>query len=237
MKRLALVLALAGCAPLPGLSPYPVADTPAAVSGPALDPATAARNFGSVVSRMEPVVEAECRQRLTGENCNFQIVVDTSPGTPPNAYQTRDSAGRPVIAFTLALIAEARNTDELAFVMGHEASHHILYHIPRQEQTAAISGAVVGALAAALGGDPTAVQTAQGLGADVGARAYSKDYELEADSLGTVLAYRAGYDPERGALFFNRIPDPGNSFLSSHPPNAQRIAVVRQTMAKLRGAP
>lgn len=236
MKHFALlsVLALAACAVAPGPAPYPQAEAPLQAPEAAVDPATAARNFGSVVARMEPVVEAECRKRLPNENCDFRIVVDTSPGAPANAFQTRDALGRPVVAFTVALIAEARNTDELAFVMGHEASHHILNHIPRQQRTEQISGVLTGALAAALGGDPSAVSAAQDLGANVGARTYSKDYELEADALGTELAYLAGYDPEHGALFFNRIPDPGSSFLGSHPPNAQRIAIVRQTMAGLR---
>lgn len=229
--------ALSACVTLgPAAPPAPLPDltTPLPAPDPALSPQVAARNFGQVVARMEPVAERECRLRLSGGNCDFQIVVDTAAGAPANAYQTRDTTGRPVIAFTLALIADARNQDELAFVMGHEAAHHILQHIPRSEQTAAIGGTLTGALAAALGGDPTAIRTAQDLGAAVGARSYSKDYELEADELGTVLTWQAGFDPERGAAFFSRIPDPGDSFLGTHPPNAQRIAIVRQTLATLR---
>ncbi len=241
MKPLAVLglLTLSACATAP-VDPYatamplPEPQMPLAAPEPALDPATAARNFGMVVARMEPSVEAECRARLAGDNCDFQIVVDTSPGAPANAFQTRDGSGRPIIAFTVALIAEARNADELAFVMGHEASHHILNHIPRQQQTAAVGSVMSGVLAAALGGDPTAIRTARDLGAKVGALSYSKDFELEADALGTVLAFNAGFDPEHGAAFFSRIPDPGNSFLGSHPPNSQRLAIVRQTLAQLR---
>jgi predicted Zn-dependent protease len=48
-----------------------------------------------------------------------------------------------------------------------------------------------------------------------------------------VIAARAGYDPVRGAAFFNRIPDPGDQFLGSHPPNADRIRVVQATAARL----
>lgn len=48
-----------------------------------------------------------------------------------------------------------------------------------------------------------------------------------------MITRRAGYDPLRGAEFFTRIPDPGDQFLGTHPPNAQRIDVVRQTMANL----
>ncbi|WP_413853023.1 M48 family metalloprotease, partial [Albidovulum sp.] len=151
----------------------------------------------------------------------------------PNAYQTLDSAGRPIIAFTLPLIAEARNADELAFVMGHEAAHHIASHIPRQQQEATTGALILGVLTAATGGDETAIRTAQNLGGTIGARRYAKDYELEADALGTILAWDAGYDPERGAAFFARIPDPGNRFLGTHPPNAARIDTVRRTLASL----
>jgi len=44
---------------------------------------------------------------------------------------------------------------------------------------------------------------------------------------------RAGYNPVRGAQFFTRIPDPGNRFLGTHPPNAQRIETVRRVNAQL----
>ena len=240
MKRLAFlgIMALSACAAAPdpylAPAPYPAMTAPLGAPQAALDPATAARNFGFVATRMEPRLEAECRDRLAGENCDFQIIVDTSPGAAPNAFQTRDRSGRPIIAFTVALIAEARNTDELAFIMGHEAAHHILSHIPRQQQTAVVGSVMSGVLAAALGGNPTAIRTAQDLGAKVGALHYSKDYELEADALGTRLAFDAGFDPERGAAYFSRIPDPGNSFLGTHPPNTQRLATVRQTLAGLR---
>lgn len=237
MYRLApaALLILSGCVTIaPPAPPVPLDDAPFAAPEPVLAPQAAARNFGQVVRQLAPVAEAECRVRLPGERCDFQIIVDTTPGAPANAYQTRDASGGPVIAFTLALIAEARNADELAFVMGHESAHHILSHIPRSERTAALGGVLSGAVVAALGADPTTVQTAQEVGAAVSGRFYSKDHELEADELGTLLAWQAGYDPERGAAFFGRIPDPGDSFLSTHPPNAQRLAVVRQTMARLR---
>ena len=79
------------------------------------------------------------------------------------------------------------------------------------------------------GGGASAVDAATQLGGLVGSRTFSKDYELEADRLGTVITARAGYNPLVGARFFTRIPDPGNQFLGTHPPNAQREEVVRQT--------
>ena len=191
------------------------------------------RNFVQVVRTVEPVAERECRARTSRVNCDFRIVVDDRPDQPPNAFQTIDKSGQPIIAFTLQLIADARNQDELAFVLGHEAAHHIAGHIDRQQQNAVAGAVIAGSLAVLLGGDSETVQEAQQRGAQVGARTYSKEFELEADALGTVITARAGYDPVRGAEFFTRIPDPGNRFLGTHPPNAQRIATVRRVAAGL----
>lgn len=193
----------------------------------------AARQFVTVVQTVEPVAERECRRLAPRANCDFQIVVDDRPGQPPNAFQTVDRNGRPILAFNLALIASVENADELAFVMGHEAAHHMLGHLGRTQQNAAVGAVILSGLVALGGADAAAVQSAEQIGASLGARTYSKDFELEADQLGTVITARAGYDPVRGAQFFNRIPDPGNRFLGTHPPNAARMEIVRRTAAGL----
>lgn len=213
-------------------APAKDAQIPSGLS-PTVEGRTAVRNFLTVVETVEPVAEAECRARRPNSNCDFKIVVDDRPGLPPNAFQTLDASGRPILAFTVPLIAEVRNQDELAFIMAHEAAHHIQGHLGRLQQNATIGAAVAGSLAGVFGRtDPDAIQAAQEFGAAVGARSYSKDFELEADELGTVIAARAGFNPLRGAAFFSRIPDPGNRFLGTHPPNGQRVAVVRRTAAQ-----
>lgn len=233
------VAGLSACVPT-----YPVdgsmggvgAPVPAAAPAPApLEPRQAASNFIRVVSRVEPMTEEICRARTRGVNCDFRIVIDDRPGVGPNAFQTLDETGRPILGFTLALIADARNEDEIAFVLGHEAAHHILGHIPLTQQTAMAGAMMAGILAQATGADPAAVQSAQRLGATVGARRYSRAFELEADALGTEIAFYAGYDPVLGAGFFDRLPDPGDQFLGSHPPNAERKAQVQAVVAQLRG--
>lgn len=224
----AALLTACDVAPVPQ-SPGAPAPTPS--SAPALSASQAARSFVRVVKTVEPVAERECRARTSGVNCDFNIVVDDRPGQPANAFQTLDKQGRPVVAFTLALIAEARNEDELAFVLGHETAHHIAGHIARQQQNAVAGAVIFAGIATLTGGGAEAVRTAQQLGAQVGARTYSKEFELEADALGTIITKRAGYDPLRGAVFFTRIPDPGDKFLGTHPPNAARIDVVRRTVA------
>ena len=233
---LAVCLVLAGCVQpvaVPVSAPMP---QPAMVP-PQLSPQAAAENFITVVERVEPVAEALCRDRTRGQaDCDLQIVIDRRMDMPPNAFQTLDEAGRPVVGFTLALIADARNADELAFVLGHEASHHILGHIPRQQQTA-MTGAVLGSVLGQItGADAAGMEEWQRIGATVGARRFSKAFELEADALGTEIAYYAGYDPVLGAGFFSRLPDPGNEFLGSHPANAQRQAQIAAVVARLKAA-
>ena len=227
-----MVLGLSACEvpSAPPATPSPgIASAP-----PALSPDVAARNFLAVVDRVEPVAESMCRSRLPRENCDFKVVIDDREGQGINAFQTLDRSGRPILGFTLGLILEARNPDEIAFVMGHEAAHHIEKHIP-QTQSQAQAGAIAGALLGAIigGGDPTAIDQGLQLGGFVGARRFSQDHELEADALGTIIAARAGYDPVLGSQFFGRIPDPGNQFLGTHPPNATRLATVRNVAAAL----
>ena len=220
----ALLLLLAACE----VTPVSVRPEQSATSAEA---DRAIRQFVDVASRIEPIAEAECRRSSPQFNCDYLIVVDDRPGQEANAFQTLDRQGRAIIAFNLALIASGENADELACVMGHEASHHILGHLARVEEDAVIGAIIFSGLAEMSGADAATVRSAEEFGASVGARSFSKEYELEADQLGTILTMRAGYDPVLGAEFFMRIPDPGEKFLGSHPPNGARIAIVRRTAA------
>ena len=190
-----------------------------------------AGDFGVVVRRVEPVAEQVCRELRPQLNCDFEIMVDRREGLPPNAFQTYDEQGRPVIGFTTALFGEMRNHDELAFALSHEAAHHIQGHIA-QTQVSGATGAILGGILGSLAGlDPAGIDMVQDIGGTIGARQFSKTYELEADSLGARIALRSGYDPLRGVLYFQSAPDPGDRFLGTHPPNANRIDVVRRTVA------
>lgn len=233
---LAAALMVAGCVPSGTATAPQQAALPVTTTGSQLTPSQAARNFVTVVERVEPLAEQMCREHGRAKNCDFRIVIDDRPNQPANAFQMLDDNGQPILGFTLALIADARNPDEIAFVLGHEASHHILGHIPATQRSA-MSGAILGGiLAAASGGDQAAIEAGQQMGATLGARGYSKDYELQADALGAEIAIRAGYDAVKGAAFFDRLPDPGNKFLGSHPATAQRKAVVRRVQARLLGS-
>lgn len=226
----ALAFAPAGCVVV---APEPVPLAPVAAPAPPGSPRAQALTFLQVVARVEPVAESLCRERSAAQVCDFRIVVDDRPGQPPNAFQTIDNRGRPVIGFTLALIRDAGNADELAFVLGHEAAHHIAGHIPKRQEEALTGALLAGVLAQASGLSPDEVRAAQDFGAEVAARSFSREFELQADALGAEITLAAGYDPIRGAGFFDRLPDPGDKFLGSHPPNGQRKALVVATVRRL----
>ena len=244
MKHLAAIfgaglLGIAACAPVP-MEPvnFPTGPYGAPVPAPAPvltndgSPQSTARMFVAVMRRMEPAVERDCLQRRTQPiNCDFQFVVDDRAGMEPNAFQTVDAAGRPVIGFTLSLIAAARNADEIAFVVGHEASHHILGHLDRKNASARAGAVILGSIASVYGNNPDAIETAQRIGASVGSRYYSRDWELQADYLGAIMTLNAGFDPINGSRFFERIPDPGDHVLGTHPARAARLAQVRRAVA------
>ena len=224
-------MALVACDTAPTTAPQRPNPQPKA---PKISVKQAEARLAPIIATMEPVAERECRRRAPrGTDCDYKISVDPRTDIPANAYQTVDKNGRPLIIFTAPLIAETRNQHELAFVMGHEAAHHIAGHLTRS-QADALTGAALGAILVGLaGGSASSIDAAANLGASVGSRSFSKEYELEADSLGTVLTKQAGYDPLIGVGFFERTPDPGNQFLGTHPPNASRIDIVKRTAAGL----
>ena len=218
---------LGGCVTMPvdAVSNTPRAEAPQTVNGKEA-------RFVATAKRVEPMTEALCAKRAPTRNCDFLIVIDDTPGAQANAYQTVDKSGRPIIAFTTAMLGEIQNEDEFAFVLAHEAAHHILGHLERTQMNANVGALVFGRVAGALGNQSAyTVDLARQIGAEVAARTYSKDYELEADSLAVEITKNAGYDPIRGAAFFFRLPDPGDRFLGTHPSNGERIRNVEQRAA------
>lgn len=226
---------LAACGPMPDGPVITNVPPPSAIQTTPNSPQEAARNFVSVMQRMEPAIERECLQRRTQPiSCDFRFVVDDRPGQDINAFQTIDNSGRPVIGFTLPLIAAARNADEIAFVVGHEASHHVLNHLDRKAGAAAAGAVILGSIASVYGSNSSAVDTARQIGASVGSRYYSKEWELEADYMGAIMTLNAGFDPINGARFFERIPDPGDHILGTHPSRAARIEQIQRAVSDVR---
>lgn len=220
LALIAILLAAAAC------SPVNVDDD--AKIPPQVARHHAMTNFKIAVHSVTPVAEQLCRDSAPRKNCDFNVVVDDRPGLSADARQSLDVDGRPVLTFNAAMIVQARNVDEIAFIVAHEAAHHIADHLARLRQIA-IRGAdqSTTALGMAAVGAPVPEPSDEGIAR---ARARLKDFELEADALGAQIAATAGFDPLNGAQVFLRISDPGDHALGSHPANGERLRTVRRTV-------
>lgn len=219
-------------------------------AGQRLSPAAARRQFSQVVARVEPAAERFCRQETVDRknfDCDIKIEIDDRASFR-NAYQTYGANDEIIVGFTLPMIMDARNPDELAFVMGHEMGHHIGQHISKQQQQAIAGALIMGAITAYgqasanstnpyryRGNDQHEMNRNVALGMGAGQAAYSQTYELESDVIGTAIAKMAGYDPVKGARYFARpeetkMADGSLSFWGTHPPDAKRIATVLATL-------
>src|SRR5437867_12389409 len=136
------------------------------------------------------------------------------------------------------MIEAARTEGEMAGVMAHELSHVALRHGTAQATKAqkyALGAGIAGILGTILAG-PTAGQLAQ---LPIGAYflRYSREYETEADLLGSRIMANAGYDPRDLANMFRTIEAQGGGgggFLSDHPSPANRYARINQEAQYLR---
>lgn len=101
-----------------------------------------------------------------------------------NAFVTSDG----VICVSLGLLANADSEDEVAFVLSHELSHYILRHMASKMET-------IEKIAKKEGSD--ALTSSEGYKKHESIAnlvlEYSREQELQADSLGLVLYLNAGY--------------------------------------------
>src|SRR5438477_8417858 len=146
-------------------------------------------------------VQALVRRVLAAIGENPQGWVVRVLDTDPKAVNAFVYGGKYVYVFT-GLVDQARSDDELAVVVGHEIGHSVLKHNLRRNSdltsTLANLATVVGQIKGGRGGsNAMAIGNALHNG-------YSRDDEREADAFGVLAAWRAGFDPIRGADFFSR---------------------------------
>ena len=136
------------------------------------------------------------------------------------------------------LIAATDNSAELAGVMAHEISHGVARHGTEMLSRAYGFNIVAGLV---LGGNPPIYQQilAQIVGAGTFAK-FGRDAEREADHLGVVYMYNAGYDPHGMVTMFQELlsrrknqPGAVETWLSSHPLTEERIQNTRAEIEKL----
>lgn len=170
---------------------------------------------------------------------------------PEFEYRFKVVNARDINAFALpggpmyvnrGMIQAARNEGEMAGVMAHEIAHIALRHGTAQASKQNNWENQLGTIGLILGGAILGGQTGAQLGA-LAATAwqtkYSRQYESQADILGSQILARAGYDPRDLANMFQTIQrQSGGSrapeFLSSHPNPQNRYETINREAGYLR---
>lgn len=177
---------------------------------------------------------------------NLPIQVKIINSTEVNAFST---CGKYVYVNS-GLLSTVKSEDAIAFIISHEIGHTMAKHIKRQEK-----GEMWGNLMVIIT-KPKSSEQFEATKKLVNAR-YSVDFEREADVLGAIFAYKAGYNIEDGAKFFlelwkkeeqakQKLLLSGNietyrnitiqeMFFATHPPLPERIKLLNQTKRVLEG--
>jgi beta-barrel assembly-enhancing protease len=135
-------------------------------------------------------------------------------------------------------INAASNEAQLAGVMAHEMAHVYMQHSAKQMQKntgpsiVAGLGQILGSMIGGVGGALASIggQMAGGMWS----MKYSRADESQADAVGAMIMYRAGYNPRALADFFNKLAEEGGGsggpqFLSDHPnPGNREQAIVKE---------
>ena len=140
------------------------------------------------------------------------------------------------------MIESAKTEGEMASVMAHEISHVALRHGTAQAtkgqkfQIGAVAGQILGAIVGGAAGSVIAQGSQFGLGAYF--MKYGREYERQADLLGSQIIARAGYNPREMASMFKTIQGEGGrsgpEWLSSHPDPGNRAAAIEKEASMLR---
>jgi Zn-dependent protease with chaperone function len=140
------------------------------------------------------------------------------------------------------MIEKAHNEGEVAGVMAHELSHVVLRHGTAQQTKATpyaigqIAGQIVGAIVGGRYGSAIAQGSQFGIGTYF--MKFSREYEKQADILGSRIMAGAGYDPRDMANVFKTIQQesgPGApQWMSDHPDPGNRYAYINQEAQALR---
>lgn len=159
--------------------------------------------------------------------------------------QTKNAFALPggKIAVYTGIFPVAKNDAGLAAILGHEVVHALARHGSERMSQEVLAQAGLSAAAVGLGVSGAgplvgqATMAALGLGAKVGVLLpYSRTHESEADSIGILLAAKAGYDPQEAVRVWQRMQEGSegapSEFLSTHPSHETRIKRLQEEMPK-----
>ena len=171
-------------------------------------------------------------------------LVDVIPAAHSWPFEFHVIAQKEINAFALpggpmfvniGTITAAKNEAELAGVMSHEMAHVYMQHSAKQQDKnsllsglAGLAGAVAGAMGGAAG---TLAQAGIQVGAGTLMLKYSRGDESQADAVGAIIMWKAGFNPVALADFFETIAKQGSQgpqFLSDHPDPGNRRTAIQE---------
>ncbi|MEO1092236.1 MAG: M48 family metalloprotease [Pseudomonadota bacterium] len=247
---LALVVAVAGCAP----TVNPATGT---VERTRLTPVDEARlgatehpriveQFGGVYTEPRAnayVTDVGNRVKAVSELANAPFLFTILNSPVPNAFALPGG----YVYVTRGLLAYVNDEAELAGVLAHEIGHITARHAAQRydravaSQTAATLATILGTVL--LGDAGTTIGQQLGAVSEASVQSFSRQQEFEADILGIRYMTRVGYDPMAVASFLQslsakdrlerqlagRNPDGSDfSMFSSHPRTADRVRAAAE---------
>ena len=140
----------------------------------------------------------------------------------------------------IGTIATVDNEAELAGVMAHEMAHVYMQHSAKQQEKGSLLeglAGLAGALAGNVGGTFGDLARA---GIQIGAGTlmlkYSRGDEAQADAVGAIIMWKAGFNPVALADFFQKLQAKGGGsmpqFLSDHPNPGNREAAIQKEISE-----
>ena len=152
------------------------------------------------------------------------------PASDINAFAL---PGGPIFV-NIGTITAAENEAQLAGVLAHEMSHVYMQHSAKQAPKATWAQIIAGLGGAVLPQSGLGNLARMGIqfGAGTMLMKYSRGDEAQADSVGAIIMYKAGYNPQAMADFFETLQKKygagGPQLLSDHPNPGNRTAAVQQ---------
>jgi beta-barrel assembly-enhancing protease len=141
--------------------------------------------------------------------------------------------GGPIFV-NIGTITAAENEAQLAGVLAHEMSHVYMQHSAKQAPKATVAQIIAGLAGAVL--PQSGLGALARMGVQIGAGGvlmkYSRSDEAQADATGAIIMYKAGYNPQAMADFFETLQKKygagGPQLLSDHPNPGNRTAAVQK---------
>ena len=166
--------------------------------------------------------------RRKGIPVELRVVPEETCGYPIELFQNNDVnafADGKRVAVSTGMMRFVEADEDLALIIGHELAHNARKHIESKLGNQLIGG-LIGAFVSGL----TGVNVTQS-GMDIGALAYSQEFEAEADYVGVYFAARAGFDVRNAAELWRRIarihPEAIGLAGSTHPSTAKRFIAIQ----------